>query len=235
MTDTDNVIYKLHCNITNEDYYGSTKWYNNRISSHKCSTEKQMSKRQCMSRQIIDRGNYTFSIMEEGVSSDDLKIRENFYFENYPCINKNPPYKSKEQLKEDRRLYSKQHPEIKAKYRDEHKKELVEKQMNRYLANKDEINEKRRQVIVCECGMETRTGHKARHEKTKSHQLWKEKGIVYTKPEQTYEQSKYNKHVCVCGGCYIISHKTTHEKTKRHQDYLLTIQSAVYNPSTMRV
>ena len=62
---TVGTIYKLHCNITGEDYYGSTKYLYQRISAHKCSTEKQLSKRQCKSRQILDRGNYTFSVLDE--------------------------------------------------------------------------------------------------------------------------------------------------------------------------
>jgi len=99
-------IYKLHCNITGEDYYGSTKWYPNRISAHKCSTEKQLFKRQCKSRQILDRGNYTFSVLEE-CPIEELKPRERYYFENFPCINQIIPYKTREEILQYKRDRSK--------------------------------------------------------------------------------------------------------------------------------
>jgi len=103
------IVYKLHCNLTNEDYYGSSENYKQRIGTHKTSTEKQLSKRQCMSRQIIDRNDYQFSIMEVCENKLQMKQRERFYFENYPCINKIIPFRTKEEVNEIKRLYSKTH------------------------------------------------------------------------------------------------------------------------------
>lgn len=167
----EGTIYKLHCNITGEDYYGSTKWFYNRVHSHKCSTEKQLSKRNCVSRQIIDRGNYTFSIVEE-CPIEELKIRERFYYENYPCINKVIPYKSREELLQYKRDYSKTEKgkEKKAEYRQEHRKELSVKERERYNTKRDEINERRKVRYVCVCGIENSIGNKSQHEKTKRHQ-----------------------------------------------------------------
>lgn len=167
----EGTIYKLHCNITGEDYYGSTMYYRKRLSIHKCSTEKQLSKRQCMSRQIIDRGNYTFSIIEN-CPIEDIKVRERFYYENYPCINKLIPYKSREELLQDKRDRSKtdKAKEKKAEYRQEHRKELSVKERERYNVKKEEINERRKVRYVCVCGIENSIGNKSQHEKSKRHQ-----------------------------------------------------------------
>jgi len=166
-------IYKLHCNITGEDYYGSTKYYSNRIGAHKCSTEKQLSKRQCKSRQIIDRGNYTFSIIEE-CPIDDIKKRERYYFENFPCINGVIPYKSREELLQDKRDRSKSDigKKDKAQYRAEHKEELSDKQKARYNNNKEEHKARRKATAyVCVCGVNvSSTSNRCQHEKSQRHQ-----------------------------------------------------------------
>jgi hypothetical protein len=58
---------------------------------------KQLSKRQCTSRQIIDRNDWEFIIIEEIEYEDktELKIRERYYFDNFKCINKVTPYATK--------------------------------------------------------------------------------------------------------------------------------------------
>jgi hypothetical protein len=169
----NSIIYKLHCNITNEDYYGSTTNYKHRISIHKCSTEKQLSKRQCSSRQIIERGNYTFSIVEECnfETREELQQRERYYYENFPCINQVIPYKSREELLQDKRDRSKTDVEKQenAIYRENHRQELKEKERARYHSKKDEINEKRKQRYVCVCGIENSIGNKYQHEKSHRH------------------------------------------------------------------
>ena len=218
---TTGTIYKLHCNITGEDYYGSTKWYYNRIHSHKCSTEKQLLKRQCKSRQILDRGNYTFSVLEE-LPIEELKPRERYYFENFPCINQVIPYKTQEEKLQDKRDRSKSEigKQEKALYRQEHRQELSAKERERYNANKDEINKRRNARYVCVCGFETSITHKSQHEKSKKHLDFVENGIKYVKPTRTYEEYKYDKINCGCGGKYTLNGKSDHFKTKLHQDFI---------------
>ena len=87
MAYNNSIIYKLHCNITGDDYYGSTTNYKSRICSHKCKTEKELSKRNCVSKQIILRGDYTFSIVGEYncETRKQLLKRERYYIENNKC------------------------------------------------------------------------------------------------------------------------------------------------------
>ena len=214
-------IYKIHCNITGEDYYGSTKWYYNRISAHKCSTEKQLSKRQCKSRQILDRGNYTFSVLEE-LPIEELKSRERYYFENFPCINQVIPYKTREEILQYKRDRSKSEiaKQEHALYRQEHRQELAAKERERYNANKDEIKKRQNARYVCVCGIENSNTNKWQHEKSKRHLDFVENGIKYVKPTRTYEEYKNDKINCDCGGKYTPNRKAGHFKTKRHQDFI---------------
>jgi len=71
-------IYKIVCNTTGETYYGSTTqplW--KRMGHHRCKTNSANSK------QIIERGNYDYVLVEE-----------------YPCDNKEQDKKYQEQMKE---------------------------------------------------------------------------------------------------------------------------------------
>lgn len=171
------LIYKIHCNVTGDDYYGSTKNLIGRMSVHKCDTEKENSRRKCRSKEIIKRGDYVVSVIEtmDVETKQDAFWRERYYIKNYPCVNSNIPIKTKEELKENQTQYRIDNRETllikKAEYRKTHAKELSAKQMVRHNANKDEINTKRREIkIRCDvCNIDINKGHKARHEKTAKH------------------------------------------------------------------
>ena len=173
------LIYKIHCNITGDDYYGSTKDLNHRMSVHKCNTDKQNSKRACSSKKIINRGDYIVSVVEslDVESKQDALWRERYYIENYPCVNDSIPIQTKEERKQKVDKYNvdnREHIlEIHAEYRKTHAKELAEKESARYHANKDKINAKKRAAkYTCEvCGIiGLSKAHRARHEKTTPHQ-----------------------------------------------------------------
>jgi len=174
MAYNNSIIYKLHCNITGEDYYGSTTDYKKRIYSHKCFKNK----RQCKSKQIIERGDYTFSIVEECnfETGQQLKQRERYYFENFPCINQVIPYKSREEILQDKRDRSKSDigKKDKAQYRAEHKEELSDKQKARYNNNKEEHKARRKATAyVCICGINvSSTSNRSQHEKSQRHQTF---------------------------------------------------------------
>lgn len=88
------IIYKITCNETGEVYYGSTtNSLNNRISGHKSHLKRWKEGRYnfTTSFQIIDRGNYSYSLIETVECEDrgQLEARERFYIENNECINRN--------------------------------------------------------------------------------------------------------------------------------------------------
>ena len=86
------IIYKIVCNETNMVYYGSaTKSMNKRISDHK-SGYKRWKAGSCWytsSYSIIERGNYSYSLIETVECEDrkQLETRERYYIENNECIN----------------------------------------------------------------------------------------------------------------------------------------------------
>ncbi len=109
------IIYFIKCLETNEIYIGSTKrTLKDRINGHR----KQVNHpRPTCSKQIIDRGNYIYDVLEEVEDNDKLLEREQYYMDTTDCINKqravaDPDYdkkyqaayriKNKEKLKEMR-------------------------------------------------------------------------------------------------------------------------------------
>ena len=175
MAYNNSIIYKLHCNITGDDYYGSTTNYKSRICSHKCKTEKELSKRNCVSKQIILRGDYTFSIVEEYNCDTRKKLleRERYYIENNKCINMVVPYKSREEILASKRQYWKDNniklTEQKAVYRKTNREKLNKQQNERYHNNKEKIRAKYSEALVCDCGVSHTRNHKSRHLKSKFH------------------------------------------------------------------
>lgn len=85
------VIYRIHCNITQEDYYGSTlSSLTERMHKHTADNNT------CRSRHIIKRGNYTVETLEllTVYSEQELRDLEAKYIKNNKCINRNLPRQS---------------------------------------------------------------------------------------------------------------------------------------------
>jgi hypothetical protein len=93
-------VYKIHCNITGEDYYGSTdRDIEERMEYHRMSPEHPAKP---VSVSIIERNDWSYEIMEEVdyIIRVDLLMRERYYIENYPCININSPYRTMEEKRQ---------------------------------------------------------------------------------------------------------------------------------------
>ena len=93
-------VYKIHCNITGEDYYGSTdRDIEERMEYHRMSPEHPAKP---VSTSIIERNDWSYEIMEEVdyIIKVELLIRERYYIENYPCININIPYRTMEEKRQ---------------------------------------------------------------------------------------------------------------------------------------
>tara|TARA_R110000824_G_scaffold398459_1_gene602542 strand:+ start:1772 stop:2188 length:417 start_codon:yes stop_codon:yes gene_type:complete len=95
-------IYCIECLETGEKYIGSTrkKYLSDRIAGHRVS-------RNCRCKQIIDRGNYKYYIIEE-VEPTQRLIREQYHMDNTDnCINRNRAlaYDIKEYKKHKKRYH----------------------------------------------------------------------------------------------------------------------------------
>ena len=131
-------IYRIKCNITNDVYYGSTT----RSLSRRKERHKQKS---YSSREIIERGNYTFELIEEFPCKTKLELetRERWYIENNVCVNEKLPTRTYEE---------------KIEYEREYKKK-----------NKDRLRTQQNEPKLCECGSHYLQQGKARHLRTKKH------------------------------------------------------------------
>jgi len=197
-------IYRIVCDITGENYYGSTTQpLYKRLSRHKSKGNV------CTSNQIIKRGNYSIVLVEEYPcdNKQQLNSRERYYIENNICINKVIPGQTrnewiekneeyiaeyKKQYYENNKEYYKQYQlenkekcdENKKKYYETKKVKIQEQQKQHYENNKDDrkknmkiyyennkeqIAQKHKEKITCECGSIVSHNHIARHRKSKKH------------------------------------------------------------------
>lgn len=147
-------IYKIVCNVTNEQYIGSTKekYLSRRLQRHKyhyteCLIDKK--RRKMSSFSIIQRGNFDIILIEKYPcdSKYELEKRERYYIENNDCVNKNVPTRT---TKEKRKAEPEKYKEIDKKF------------------NKKK-SEKNKEKYKCECGSTLRKDHKKRHEKSQKH------------------------------------------------------------------
>ena len=193
------VIYKIVCNDTNETYYGSTTNYIKRKRNHISSSK--ISSNNCKSYDIINRGNFTFIIVETLIceTKSDLLKRERYYIENNECVNIVIPIKTYQEHLEYRSNYKKEHRERLSKmeleryyknkdeilkqkciYRENNRDKIKEQQRNYYDKNRDEINKKNREkpLCLCECGLSHTINHKSRHLQTARHKKMLEKNML---------------------------------------------------------
>ena len=178
-------IYKIKCNETGEQYFGSTTGsLRVRLNGHKSKTK---CKEQCMSRQIINRGNFQIELVENYSceTKHELHKRERFYIDNNECINSYIPtrtrkeYKEvhKEKIKDYIHTWEKEHRQERNIYKnnlyktneDYREREKV-RASQYYEQNKEKILERMLVRYVCCCGVEGVVANKSRHEKTKRHQ-----------------------------------------------------------------
>ena len=134
------IIYFIKCLETNEIYIGSTKRrLKDRIYEHKLENNK------CYSKQIIDRGNYIYDVLEE-VEEDESNKREQYYIQTTDnCINK-----ITQLIDYDKKKYMKSY----------------------YSVNRDEILCKNKIPYICECGKIITLNSLARHKRSNYHKLF---------------------------------------------------------------
>jgi len=174
-------IYKLFCLDTREMYIGSTINMKKRINRHNEKKDKHISS----SKQIINRNNYIFLILQEGfyINKDHLRAIEDYYICKLPCINscrafitineyhKNRRIDNREFVLNYEKIYRQNNKEnickIQKKYIEFNKEKIKDKQQEYREKNKQKINEKQNEKKSCEfCGKLGNRNSKSRHLKT---------------------------------------------------------------------
>jgi hypothetical protein len=129
---TNGKIYRLVCNITGLNYYGSTiQPLYKRLNDHKKSYSKYTRDKfhYLTAYEIIKNNNFNIVLVEEFPSKNkqQLEARERYYIDNNECINKYRPTRTKKE------------------YYEEHEKHLTNLKKQHYINNKDIIQQKRKE------------------------------------------------------------------------------------------
>jgi len=151
------IIYCIICNETSERYYGSTfKSIVERMRKHTSNSNT------CSSKQIIERGNFTFQNLLECYVENKQQLHkiEADFIKNNICVNKVLPYRSEEEKKELKNKSAR-------KYQRGDKFKI-------YTKNYYQIyNSKFTESIKCDCGGGWKYPRdKKKHLNTKRHNNW---------------------------------------------------------------
>jgi hypothetical protein len=122
----------------------------------------------CISKRIIDRGNYTHTVLEDNIDVLQLTNREHFYITNNECINKYVPFIEGDGLRERNkiacnRLYAEN---------EEFRNRLKQYSKDYYATNKEAIDIKRKAKHKCACGGRYTHINKLRHEESSIHKKY---------------------------------------------------------------
>ena len=134
-------IYKITYDGCEKPYYGSTiQKLNDRLARHRFESRNTISDNEL--DKIIDNDNHYIELVENFPCNSklELRIREQYFIDNFDCANQVNAYTSEEAKKEQQKK------------------------------NQEKQNIKRKEVVLCECGMSITKGHLREHKKSKFHQ-----------------------------------------------------------------
>mgnify|MGYP003634684959 FL=1 len=223
-------IYQIVCNITGEVYIGSTKAYlTERMSKHL----KENNMYDCVSKRIIDRGDYTLSLIENYPcrNKSELRWRERYHTETMKCININRPIITEEerkQLKHD--SYERNKERTKPIHRERQK---LPENRAKQKARRDNPENKKRQAAWDKQyrldNVEKIKINKAKYQQDNKEAIsaqrkeYRENNAEAIKLKKAAEYQKLKAQgfitiTCGCGGTHNNrgGSKTRHEATKKH-------------------
>lgn len=161
------IVYVITCNITDERYFGSTtRTLEDRIKQHKLPGNL------CTSKQIIDRGDYSYEILETVYFEylEELLTIEAKYIRENNCINHMLPISTDEERINKIREYEKQYYEKNRKKKIEYQ-ELYRRQKREMLFKNCEVKIRiyKNPSIDCPCGGKYIKQGQRRHFATDKH------------------------------------------------------------------
>jgi hypothetical protein len=160
-------IYKLVCFTTGKVYIGSTtQSLAKRKGSHLADYNRwKLNKRHyCTYYEIIKNDNYRIELIENYPcnSKEELHAKEGEQQRNTDCVNKNIAGRTKQQYHIDNQ------ESILAKKK-QYRLDNVDIIKQKYEDNKEKMNLKRTEIIICECGSEIIRAYASKHRKTNKH------------------------------------------------------------------
>lgn len=161
-------IYRIYSKShPDQQYFGSTiQRLTKRFTKHKSEHRLYKidgSRKWYSSFQILDYGDAVIELIEDFPCNnrDELNIREDYYIQNFNCINKCRAHITEDEKKEYQTEYYEQNIEKIKGYLKEYNKQNAEK-----------IKKHKNEKFVCECGGKYTKAHKSKHFKTDKHQAY---------------------------------------------------------------
>jgi len=233
-------IYKIKCNITGEQYFGSTVvQLCNRKAGHNSHYKlyKNGQTGKCASYNIIERGDWSMVLVEAYScdSKEELFARERYYIENNDCINISRPIINEEEHKElKHKSYLKNLDAIKEKTQTEEYKAKAnargkeirateEGKAKKAESDKKYRNGEHREELLQKKREYHHANKEAIAEKNKSYReankerIKEKKAADYLKDK---EKGLCEQIVCDCGGTYLLRSKARHFQTQCHKAYV---------------
>lgn len=188
-------IYKLVCRKTNKQYIGHTaqRYLSSRKGNHVSDYKKYISGKgvYCSSFKILEGNDFFIDLIEvfPCANQDEARQRERYWQDQMECVNNYKAYISQDEKK----ILTKQNW---VKYYNTHKKELNEKskefrklhfeysfcsvlrklfyeeedKQHDKLLRKEQINNHRKERVLCACGSQVPRRHIKTHQRTLKHQ-----------------------------------------------------------------
>ncbi len=171
----DSKIYKI-VNYENDDIYiGSTcePTLARRLAKHVGNYKSYLNGKgnYVTSFKIIETGNYDIQLIElyPCNSKMELHAREGYWIKQMDCVNKAIPGRTNKEYREDNKDIIR---EKNKEYREENQEKIAEKKKAYREDNKEIISARKNKKEQCICGITFTHRHKARHMRTKKHQLY---------------------------------------------------------------
>ena len=209
-------IYKLVSPHTDEIYIGSTtQKLCQRLSGHSRSFRK---KNKCTSVKLLELGKVKIVLIEDFPCDrkEELLKRERYYIENFDCVNKYIPGRTKKEYYEDNKELISEKAKV---YREENKEIITQKVKVYREKNKEIISQQRKGFYE---NNKEKMREKAKEYRGKNKEIISQREKEYRgKNKEIISQRKKVKYTCDCGSIISRAEKARHEKTIKHQNYLL--------------
>jgi len=203
-------------------YYGSTYDLKTRMCTHEC-----LKTNKCTSKQIIERGNYKYDILEthENIDEYDLVERERWYILNKVCVNKQIPHRTRAEYYQDNKEklaeYYQDNKEKIAEYYQDNKEKIAEQQKEYYQNNKEKIadyyqDNKEKIAEYYQDNKEKIAERTKEYYQDNKEKIAERKKEYYQDNKEKIAERTKEKFVCECGGKFTYGKKSQHEKTQKH-------------------
>ena len=165
-------IYKILCNETGKQYFGSTcePTLARRLAKHIQDYKQWLKEGKLFftSFFIFEKNNYHIELIElfPCSSRDELMTREKYHIKNNECVNKCIPMRTEEEKKEYHKIYNSKYYEDNKVYHEEYYENNKEKVKQQHEMREEQLKQK----FNCECGGKYTFANRTIHNKTHRHQ-----------------------------------------------------------------